>query len=135
VLDTVFVVDHWTDHAVADYERLRDAVSDTYWRATLEPWYSGSVPGGQSFRLYYGATFENPVNGMFSFFPASSSERHPNGFARPEIRLRGYVTPTLTQGKRLNRGVTSREVKAGWESVVRQVREQGLALGVHAELP
>jgi hypothetical protein len=93
------------------------------------------VPDAQSFRLYYGARYESPVGGTFSFSPCSTLGRHPAAFARPEVRLAGLVTPTLTQGKRLNRGVTSPEVRRGWEEVVRQVREQGLQLGVRAELP
>jgi hypothetical protein len=135
VIDTVFVVDRWADHSVKDYHTLESSVSETYWKATIEPWYSGSVPVAQSFRLYYGATYERPVGGLFSFFPCSTLDRHPAGFARPEIRLPGLVTPTLTQGKRLNRGVTSAKVRRGWEEVVRQVREQGLELGVRADLP
>jgi hypothetical protein len=135
VIDTVFVVDSWIDHSLRDYEDLKDVVSETYWRATIEPWYSGSVPEEQSHRLYFGANQQEPVNGMFSFFPCSTPMRHPNGFARPEIRFPGYVTPTLTQGKRLNRGVTSSEARVGWDEVIRQVRAQGLLLGAYAELP
>jgi hypothetical protein len=135
VIDTVFVVDRWIDHSLGDYGDLKDVVSETYWRATIEPWYSGSVHEEQSHRLYFGATREKPVNGMFSFFPCSTPVRDPNGFARPEIRFPGYVTPTLTQGKRLNRGVKSSDTKDGWDEVVHQVHAQGLLLGTYAEVP
>jgi hypothetical protein len=63
---------------------------------------------------------------MFSVFPASTPDRHQNGFARPVPR---------SQGKQLNRGLRLAEVKTGWEAVARQVRDQGLLLGVHAEHP
>ena len=135
VLDTVLVIDRWVDHSRLDFEALATVVSDTYWRATIEPWYSGQGGDEQSYRLYSGATYENPLNGMFSFFPCTTLAENRNGFARPEIRLPGLVTPTLTQGKRLNRGITAADVKASWAEVVHQVQAQGLSLGVYAELP
>jgi hypothetical protein len=135
VLDTVMVIERWVDHSRRDFEALATKVSDTYWAATIEPWYSGAGGDEQSYRLYSGATYESPLNGMFSFFPCTTSASDPNGFARPEIRLPGLVTPTLTQGKRLNRGVTAPEVQASWAEVARQVQAQGLSLGVYAELP
>jgi hypothetical protein len=110
-------------------------VSETYWAVTVEPWYSGSVPDGRTYRLYFGASHEGPVEGMFSFFPASTRNRHPRGFARPHIRLPGLITANLTQGKRLNpqRGIS--DVRAIWEEIAEQVRAAGLALGTRAELP
>lgn len=135
VLDTVLVIDRWVDHSRRDFEALRTQVSDAYWRATIEPWYSGGGGDEQSYRLYFGAKHERPLNGMFSFFPCTTPASGPNGFSRPEIRLPGLVTPTLTQGKRLNRGITAEEVQAGWAEVVRQVQGQGLSPGVYAELP
>ena len=136
VVDTVFVVADHVDHGPADYaQALERRISQTYRAATIEPWYSTELPLERKYRLYFGATRHEPVHGMFSFFPASTLERHPSGFARPRIDLPGLITPHLTQGKRLNPQSRIEDVHALWERVVEQVRAQDLLLGVHAELP
>lgn len=134
VIDTVFVVDRWLHHAQADYRDGLDGISDVYRAVTIEPWYSGSGSDSNSYRLYFGATPDSPVDGMFSFFPASTLQRHPHGFARPEIGL-DVITPNLTQGKRMNPQSSIADVKALWTDVVEQVEGAGLLLGVLAELP
>lgn len=135
VLDTVFVVDRHIDHTELDHgETLDQQISDVYRAATIDPWYSGSGVDRNSYRLYYGGTPETAVEDMFSFFPASTPERHPHGFARPEINL-DVITPNLTQGKRLNPQRSMADVSALWELVVEQVEGAGLLLGVRAELP
>ena len=149
-LDTVFVVADSVDHARRDYKRkLASVVSDTYAAVTLGPWYgesAGCKPtesnGGcntpeseRSFRLYLGATFEDPVDGMFSFVPCVTGDRVAQGFARPAIRIPDAITPTMMQSKRLNPRQSIDEIIPLWEEVVRQLIAQGLALGVHAELP
>jgi hypothetical protein len=134
VIDTVFVVDRWLHHTQANRDEVLDEISDVYRAVTIEPWYSGSSSDSNSYRLYFGATPDAPVDGMFSFFPASTLHRHPNGFARPEIRL-DVITPNLTQGKRLNPQATIGGVKQLWGDVVEHVEGAGLLLGVRADLP
>jgi hypothetical protein len=112
VLDTAFVVgnDHF-DHERDDYERvLRGAASETYWTVTVEPWYRGDVPQKQSHRLYFGATPERPLQGMFSFFPCRRYDADKSDFARPEIKIPGFITPTLIQGKKIARDFAMNEV-------------------------
>lgn len=136
VLDTLFVINDFVDHSRADYERvLNGRISDAYRAATIDPRYS--APGGdeQSYRLYSGATYDSPINGMFSFFPASTRARHPAGFARPEIRIPGLITAHLTQGQRLNPQNSLEAVKEVWADVVQQVLGAGMTLGIRADLP
>jgi hypothetical protein len=135
VLDTLFVVDRWVHHTEADHQHaLEGQISDVYRAVTIDSWYSGPGCDSNSYRLYFGATPEQPVGEMFSFFPASTSERHPNGFPRPEIRL-DLITPNLTQGKRLNPQTSLSDVRRLWSAVAKQVEASGLLLGVHADLP
>ena len=116
---------------------------------TLAPWY-GETPGckppksnggcntpesDRSFRLYHGATFENPVDGMFSFFPCVTGVDIAQGFARPAINMPDAITPTMTQNYRLNPRQSIDEITPLWEEVVRQVTDQGLSLGIRADLP
>ena len=116
---------------------------------TLAPWY-GETPGckppesnggcttpesDRSFRLYLGATFEHPVDGMFSFVPCVTGDGIAQGFARPAIRIPDVITPKMTQSKRLNPRQSIGEITPLWNEVVRQVTDQGLALGIRADLP
>ncbi|MGH2614749.1 MAG: hypothetical protein ACRDJC_05890 [Thermomicrobiales bacterium] len=139
--DTVFVVASHVDHSLRDYKRrLRNVVSETYEAVTLGPWYGnmdGCTPqdADRSYRLYLGATVDDPVEGMFSFFPCVTGDRKYQGFARPTIRIPGVVTPTMTQNYRLNPQQSIGEIKPLWIEATRQVTNQGLALGTFAELP
>jgi hypothetical protein len=145
VLDTVFVVADWIEHSRANYrERLADEVSETYKDVTIAPWYQEPFGGVRScvqkstldsWRLYFGADYENPLNGMFSFFPCTPYRDGERGFARPTVRIEGVITDNLSQGKKLNPQKSLYHVKALWSDLVKQIKEQGLMLGVFAELP
>jgi hypothetical protein len=89
-----------------------------------------------TFYLYKGMTYENrnQANGMFSFFPCLPYTGEHIGFKRPVINLDGVVSPNLTQGFKTT-DIDQVRVKELWESVVYQVIEQGLVLGVQTNLP
>lgn len=142
-LDTVFVVRDWVDHDVSNYEiHLKGRVPDAYWHVTLGPQYHsgrdkgncGSEPN-RSYRLYLGATREEPFEGMFSFFPCRRRSDAPNGFTRPVIHDPEFITDKHRQGKRLNPQSTVKESRRLWESVVDQVLRQGNRLGIYADMP
>lgn len=137
VIDAVFVVNRWIDHGAIDYREklLRGAVSKTYADVTIAPWYSGDVPKGRSHRLYFGATWESPVDGMFSFFPCVPASDAGDGVARPTIAIEGSITPHLTQGKKLIPIVDDEPAFDLWSAVVDQVETQGLHLELSTELP
>lgn len=137
VVDTVFVVDRWIEHDQANQRtpEVRGAVSSTYGDVTLDPWYAGDVHPERSHRLYFGATPETPVDGMFSFFPCLTAPAAKHGFARPEIRIDRRITPHLLQGKKLTSLDDAEEARELWAEIARQVEQQDLQLGVHADLP
>jgi hypothetical protein len=145
VLDTVFVVERWMDHRRDDYHWiLNEAIPEEYFCVTILPWYRQSdresascthANAHESWRLYFGASYDNPVEGMFSFFPCLPFELATHGFARPVITLPGAITDNLYQGKRINPQTRVEDVKAMWDQVVAQVQEQGLALGIYAAMP
>jgi hypothetical protein len=148
VLDTVFVVgDHPPiDHTRANYRKvLAGAISQEYEKVTISPIYQKPVAESraccragsqQTLRLYSGATYAKPMQGMYSFFPCQPYEVKPRGFARPRIRL-----PEIADKK--NRGIkltylgSLDEMKSLWGRVVEQVirDKQHLVLGVHAKMP
>lgn len=137
VIDTVFVVDRWIDHDRANQRtpEVRGAVSSTYGDVTLDPWYAGDVPAEQSHRLYFGATPHAPVDGMFSFFPCLPARAADGGFARPEVHIDGRITSHLLQGKKMTHLPDADGGRELWADVARHVEEEGLKLGVRAELP
>jgi hypothetical protein len=137
VVDTVFVVDRWIDHDRANQQtpEVRGAVSTTYADVTLDPWYAGDVPADRSHRLYFGATPKSPVDSMFSFFPCLPARVAESGFARPELRIDGRITPQLNQGKKMTPLSNAAQARELWMEVAREVGRQGLKLGVSAELP
>lgn len=139
VLDTVLVVQKSIEHSYAEMGEVRQQISATYDEVTLRPWYAALDAGlsGNSttrYRLYWGATPDEPINGMFSFFPTLAEHEAPAGFPRPTIRLDRAITDHLSQGFKITQA-TAAEIRRLWESVCVQVHEQGLHLGTAAALP
>ena len=131
VLDTVLVVDAWLEHRKR--EDLVGLTSDAHMRATIEPMY-GWGEDYRTFRLYFGATPKEPVEGMFSFVPCQPLDGDRSGFARPAIELDGLTDPNLRmQARVLEPGQAS--MTSVWRSVVDQVLDQGLALATRLHLP
>ena len=110
----------------------------------MGPWYQGpcaetkscaSAVALETWRLYYSAGHNNPLHGMYSFFPCRPYEARSKGFARPRISLPHEITNNLTQGKKLTEQSNLADMELLWRKVVEQVEAQGLALGVYAEMP
>ncbi|MGK4002197.1 hypothetical protein WMF31_06205 [Sorangium sp. So ce1036] len=96
------------------------------------------APVGTQYRLYWGATPDDPVDGMFSFAPAQLAEHAPAGFRRPAIdahfinaNLRGFKTCLEDEDGNSSHQI----VKAAWEKVVSQVIQQNHLLGFQFALP
>ena len=145
VLDTVFVVSDYIDHNVSNYqERLHNRVPAGYDQVVLGPTYGEhSDRRDLPRRLYIGATFSEPLDGMFSFFPCSAPG-DSTGFARPEIRLspvltNEYFNPKLARGMKGHgksaAALPLAKVNALWNEVRDQVRANGCELGVWADVP
>ena len=71
VVDTVFVVSEPHPYNIGNYQqvlmKLGNAVPAGYRQAVLEPLFANDPRANLT--LYIGATYEKPVDGMFSFFP------------------------------------------------------------------
>ena len=135
VLDTVFVVAASIDYRAGSMRRdVAHRVPNEFMDVTGEPIVRNEDPE-LALRLYFGATPEEPIGGMFSFFPAMPAEGAA-GFPRPHIDLPGaYFNPTKCQAHKQTCGLTPAELRGLWDSLVAQVREAGLVLGTYAELP
>lgn len=162
VLDTVFVVERWIDHRRENYKQvLKNQISQAYADITIAPAYQEPFPGskvcGSSHidpdsdddncgpglfpnRLYFGAMYDDsylydqPYKEMFSFFPCVPYAERRDGFRRPEINL-SEINHLLTQNFKPTEITSRAAMKTLWDSVVQQVADQGLMLGVWAAMP
>ena len=138
ILDTVLVVAGSVPYTASQADReLEDLAPDVevpeaFLDVTAAPLASEGWDG--EFRLYWGATPNDPVDGMYSFFPASPADDGP-GFARPAIELDGhYFTKKLPRNHK-RRPASLETLDSLWRSLVEQVHDEGLVLGVHAAPP
>ncbi|MCY4615302.1 MAG: hypothetical protein OXC71_02790 [Chloroflexi bacterium] len=134
VLDTVLVVADYVDYSAPEAQlALSDEVSEAFLAVTAGP-LAGNGDDA-SLRLYRGATLDDPVDGMFSFFPAMPAGRDA-GFERPSVEVDArYFTQTLAQNHKRSCGLGSDVLRSLWEQLATQVCEAGLVLGTHAEQP
>ena len=100
---------------------------------------AGPYDSQRWYRWYRGATYDKPVDGMFSFFPCLPAERN-TPFARPCIKLGAdYFTPSLAQGVKgcaIHAAPLDKSTLMGlWRSIAEQVLGKGLFLGVAATCP
>ncbi|MBV9791547.1 MAG: hypothetical protein JOZ51_25340 [Chloroflexi bacterium] len=156
VLDAVFVVERWIDHRRENYKQvLKNQIPQAYADITIAPAYQEPFPGSKVCgssrvdpdfdgdncgpglfpnRLYFGAMYDQPDKEMFSFFPCAPYAERPEGFRRPEINL-SEVNHLLKQNFRPTEMTSLTAMKTLWDSVVQQVADQGLMLGVWAAMP
>jgi len=130
VIDTVFVVGDHTDYPNGEYEGLIDLVPPEYLDIGLRT-QALSEPTVDSYRLYRGATVNELVGGMYSFTPCRSITDGDIGFERPGIVMPGFITQSLTQGKKLNVVPDLSAMHDLWSEVIRQVRAAGCSLAHH----
>lgn len=135
VLDTVFVVAEYIDHTATTYDGLPSSVSsDDHRRFTLDPWY-GWGDDGTTYRLYLGATPDEPVEGMFSYVPCRPQAGDRSAFARPAIHLPPFVDPRVRMQARSSSVVEPKVVADAWRTVADSVMEAGLCFGTRFTLP
>lgn len=123
VVDTVFVVGKIIKFNRRNQQvTIGNSVASWYYHSTLNLLADNYI-------LYFGATYYNQIDGMFSFFPCSPTKRHPNGFSRPK-------TFHKYNGKKAL-GIAYRELdqpNREWIKVVNDVLNNGLCLGIKANI-
>ncbi|MCL2369926.1 MAG: hypothetical protein FWC80_01675 [Firmicutes bacterium] len=157
-VDTVFVVEERLEkriNSLDDAKKMLDdkVISQEFYETTLAPIFfqtendnntrkcgsCSSSPKSNTSRpeiiIYKGATYDNQINDMYSFFPCkpyNNSEKF--SFARPQIKL-DIMTPNLKQNlKYCNESDISEEYSI-WNEIKEQIIGKGLYLGVSAEEP
>lgn len=139
-IDTVFVVPNSISYPVSRADQAFNVqTSDAFSIVTGRPLthnYEAGCGADARFRLYRGATPDDPVDGVFSFFPAKLADGEA-GFPRPVINLpREYFNPRLCMNiKGVSRKRSRDQLHWIWSALVAQVRQAGLVLGTYAEMP
>ena len=133
VIDTVFVVKDSCPYRPSKPPATDDAFRFCVIKSLCGP---SSSCAGDSFTLYRGATFDEPINGMYSFVPSRRADSEGYRFARPPINLPGYVNPESQQtpsGARCPRFL--KETRDQWDKVRNLVLRADCLLGVWFETP
>lgn len=132
VVDTVFVVADAQPLTADTVSEIR-TIDEAFAAVTLELVYPSD--GTTTFRLYDGATTDEPVHGIFSFFPCLPHEEPTQAFPRAVVQLDGVVNPRNWRACKMTRLTSLDGAHRIWEQVVEQVLDQDLALGVAADTP
>lgn len=132
-LDTVFVVSDYVPYDADD----PDALSDQGLYRDIA--YKMAFPTRTGFplhlRMYRGATYEGPVNGMYSFTPCRRWEGQPDSvFPRLPLNDEKYITNNLNSGPKISEA-SEEEVLSMWKKIRGLSREAGCAEGVHFPMP
>ncbi len=140
-LDTVFVV---SDYICYNMENIDEAiknikskgVSKDYIDAVFKMAFPKSEKYSLELRFYFGATYKNQIEGMYSFSPSKIYQNESSGFER--IKLRNSNIPFLTNNINSSpklREKTLEEIKKIWKKVRQISRKQGYVEGVKFRFP
>ena len=134
ILDTVFVVKDSRPYTPSNPSATDDAFRFCTIESLCEP---SSSCAGDSFTLYQGARFDEPINGMYSFVPSRRADSDKKRrFARPSISLPGYVNPSAVMAPSgASRPRSRNEAHDQWVKVRDQVRRTDCLLGVWFQTP
>jgi hypothetical protein len=145
VLDTVFVVGEQPQRFTPSNPPNTD---EAFRVCTIESLTMGgdvNTCGGNgfcadtnaSFALYSCATYEAPVNEMYSFVPCRRTDRENVRFARPALSLPvEFVNPYSWQSpKGAGTPLSPRKIQELWATVRKQVLAAECLIGVHFRTP
>lgn len=133
VLDTVFVV----DKIINCTEETSHNYTGIFYDAVLHKIYHGHTNGARltSNKIFIGATYNNPVNGMYSFFPchaASDTETYKR------IELSNDIHPRISSVLQ-SRGIYLTDTETDtinlWTTIKNHVLKHGYYLGTKADMP
>ncbi len=132
--DTVLVVADTIEHDRESYpEQMRDQVSDLVFELTLKPMYAHRVNG--PFTAMFGATPDDPIEGMFSFVPCLPAAGGVRGFARPDLGRVPGLNADNWRAIALNQDIAGDRIPSLWSLVAETTVASGLALATRLGVP
>ena len=126
-LDTIFVVSEHIEYDISDPNALSElgAYRDFVYKMAFPQPADYSL----KLRLYKGATFQKPIEGMYSFSPAKIWDNQKSGFPRVRLKDMNYITNNLNAAPKIS-DVSRKQVKEFWNKIVEISRENGCIEGV-----
>ena len=129
MLDTVFVVGDRKSYHSSMEEFPFPIQHPDYQRLTINMTHHKVSKLDLDLSLYIGATPENPIDGMYSFSPSQQLQsKITEGFPRICLKDMEYITNNLNSSPKISQ-VTSQEVKAFFDKILKISRACGLVEG------
>lgn len=129
-LDTIFVVSDFIEYDPSDPYALNLESLGNYRDIVFKMAFPNPLNYSLKLRLYFGATYKNPVDGMYSFVPSKIFKDNNQGFPRVRLQDINYLTNNLNAAPRFTSFSSIEEVKNFWEKIRNISREQGCVEGV-----
>lgn len=130
-IDTVFVVGEYREYTPDTYSKdLARFISKDYEQIMGFKFWQGT----NTLVCYKGATYDNPVNGMYSFVPCKPKGNALQGFARVRITSKDLptITDNLNASPKYTEGTLEDNLKI-WNKLRDLVNKVGLFEGVNFE--
>jgi hypothetical protein len=128
-LDTVFVIADYIEYDSSDPKALSSSELDFYNKVVFKMAFPYPTEKSMKLRLYVGATYENPVNGMYSFSPSQIYTNANTTFPRLALKDLIYLTNNLNAAPKTN-VVSIDDALQFWNKIRTISRENGLVEGV-----
>ena len=128
-LDTVFVVSDYIEYDISDPNALAKANLGNYRDYVFKMEFPKPKEFSLKLRLYFGASFENQVEGMYSFSPAKVWNNQYSSFPRIAIKDLKYITNNLNAAPKIS-DVSTEDIKKFWNDIRDLSRENGCVEGV-----
>jgi hypothetical protein len=91
---------------------------------------------GRRFMLYRGATYDDPVEGMYSFIPARRADSNEPRYARPALQLPDRINPASSRGPRgSTMPLAIDDLHQAWNEVRLQVLAANLVTATYLATP
>lgn len=129
-LDTVFVISDYIDYDPSSPIALSSRrVPQEYKKAVYDMVFGNIKVRSVRLRLYFGATYEKPFNGMYSYVPSMKNDNSNVGFPRVQLRDIEYLRNNLNSAPK-STSVDIDQSVSFWREIREVSRKQGCVEGV-----
>jgi len=128
-LDTVFVISHYIEYDSSDSDPITEPSLKKYIDLSLKMAFPNPTKNSIKMRLYFGATYQNRVNEMYSFSPSKLYNGLNSGFPRLALKDLNYLTNNLNAAPKVTE-CSNEVIKSFWNEIVKISRSNGFVEGV-----
>ena len=132
-LDTVFVISHYIEYDISDINALNDYRLGIYREFVFKMAFPTPSNYPLKLRLYFGANYNNQINGVYSFSPCKPLSNNI-GFPRVQLKNIKYLTNNLNAAPKITQ-VTIEESITFWKTIQEATINQGCFEGVMFSFP